>query len=124
MELGDGRPMPWRKDAAELALAIGREIQALNAEGHCYSDGHDKTVYEAVLSAAPEMPDEVAQLCLELAQRRDFSTDIGARVAETRRRRAAERRQFLERHPERNRPPRPFSGLRPASRPLARRSAR
>jgi hypothetical protein len=80
VELGEGRPMPWRRQAAELALAIGREVQALNAEGNYYSDGHDKTVYEAVLSAAPELPDEVAQLCLELAQRRDLDLAIVARV--------------------------------------------
>ena len=69
VEVGQGRAMPWRKQAAELALAIGREVQALNAEGNYYSDGHDKTVYEAVLAAAPELPDEVAQICLELAHK-------------------------------------------------------
>jgi hypothetical protein len=101
VELGDGQPMPWRKDAAELALAIGREVQALNAEGHYYSDGHDKTVYEAVLSAAPEMPDEVAQLCLELAQRRDLDPAIVARVERAHERQREQRRQFLEANPER-----------------------
>ena len=33
VELGEGRATPWRKQAAELALAIGREVQALNAAG-------------------------------------------------------------------------------------------
>ncbi len=81
VELDEGQPMPWRKEAAELALAIGRELQALNAEGGYHSDGpQDKNVYEAVLSAAPEMPDEVAQLCLELPQRRDLDQAITARV--------------------------------------------
>ena len=32
-ELSPGQPMPWRQEAAELALAMGREVQALNAEG-------------------------------------------------------------------------------------------
>src|SRR5262249_49429713 len=36
-ELSPGQPMPWRREAAELALAIGREIQALNAEGNYLS---------------------------------------------------------------------------------------
>ena len=90
VELGEGQAMPWRKQAAELALAIGREVQALNAEGNYYSNGHDRTVYEAVLSAAPELPDEVAQLCLELAERRDLDPAIRARVeqAHERQRRA------------------------------------
>lgn len=101
VELGEGQPMPSRQQAAELALAIGREVQALNAEGNYYSDGHDKTVYEAVLSAAPEFPDEVAQLCLELAQRRDLDPAIVARVEQAHERQREQRRQFLEATPER-----------------------
>lgn len=107
VELGEGQPMPWRRQAAELALAIGREVQALNAEGNYYSDGHDKTVYEAVLSAAPEMPDEVAQLCLELAERHDLDPAIRARVEQAHERQREQRRQFLEANPER-RERRPF----------------
>jgi hypothetical protein len=103
-ELAGGQPMPWRREAAELALAIGRDIQALNAEGNYYSGGHDKHVYEAVLWAAAELPAEVPQMCLELAERRDLPADIQTRVAATRRRRAEERRQYLEQHPERKQP--------------------
>ena len=95
--------MPWRKEAAELALAIGREVQALNAEGNYYSDGHDKLVYEAVLSAAPELPDEVAQLCLELAERRDLAPAITTRVEQAHEQQREQRRQFLEANPERQR---------------------
>jgi hypothetical protein len=57
-ELRPGQPMPWRRQAAELALAIGREIQARNAEGNYFSDGQDKFAYEAALWATPELPDE------------------------------------------------------------------
>ncbi|WP_315837572.1 ATP-binding protein [Bradyrhizobium prioriisuperbiae] len=99
VELGEGRPTPWRKEAAELAFAIGREVQALNAEGN--SVGHDKTVYEAVLSAAPELLDEVAQLCLELAQRRDLDPTIVSRAEQARERQREQRRQFLQANPER-----------------------
>jgi hypothetical protein len=59
-ELSPGQPMPWRQEATELAVPIGREIQALNAEGNYFSNGHDKLAYEALLWAAPELPDEVA----------------------------------------------------------------
>jgi len=107
VELGEGQAMPWRKQAAELALAIGREVQALNAEGNYYSNGHDRTVYEAVLSAAPEMPDEVAQLCLELAERRDLDPAIRARVKQAHERQRQQRRQYLVANPERRRTPPP-----------------
>ena len=101
VELGEGRPMPWRRQAAELALGIGREVQALNAEGNYYSDGHDKIVYEAMLSAAPELPDEVAQICLELAVRRDLDPAISARAEEAHERQREQRRQYLEANHER-----------------------
>ena len=107
VELGEGRAMPWRKQAVELAVAIGREVQALNAEGNYYSNGHDKTVYEAVLAAAPDLPDEVAQFCLELAQRRDLDPAIGARVEQAHERQREQRRQYIEVNPERRRTPPP-----------------
>jgi hypothetical protein len=108
-ELTPGQPMPWRQEAAELAVAIGREIQALNAEGNYFSNGHDKLAYEAVLCAATELPDEVAALCLELAERRDMNPGIRRRVDETHERRREERRQYLAAHPERQRAPPPPS---------------
>jgi hypothetical protein len=108
-ELSPGQPMPWRQEAAELALAIGREIQALNAEGDYFSNGHDKAAYEAVLGAAPDLLDEVAALCLELAERRDLHPDIRRRVDATHERRREERRQWLVAHPERQRAPPPPS---------------
>jgi hypothetical protein len=107
-ELSPGQPMPWRQEAAELAVAIGREIQALNAEGNYFSDGHDKSAYEAVLWAAPDLPEEVAALCLELAERRDLNPEIQQRVNETHERRREEREQYLAAHPQRKRAPPPM----------------
>ena len=104
VELSAGQPMPWRQEAAELALEIGREIQALNAEGNYFSNGFDKSAYEAVLFAAPEMPDEVAQFCLELAERRDLNRQINERVEKTHERRREERRQYLASHPAQKTP--------------------
>jgi hypothetical protein len=86
-ELGPHRPMPWRTHAAELALAIAREIQARNAEGHYYSAGSDRSVYEAALYAAPVFPVAASVLCLELAGRRVISPEIAGRVAEARQKR-------------------------------------
>jgi hypothetical protein len=103
----NGRPVPWRQEAAELAIAIGREIQARNAEDNHFSGGGDKPVYEAVLAAAPDLPDEVAELCLELAQRHDVRQDIATRAEQARERRREEARQYRAAHPERRRPPYP-----------------
>jgi hypothetical protein len=117
LELSPGQPVPWRQEAAELALAMGREIQALKAEGHYSSNGHDKAAFEAVLWAAPDLPDEVAGLCLELAQRRDLYPDVRRRVNDTRERRREERTQWLAAHPERPRAPPPPPSLSSFGRP-------
>jgi hypothetical protein len=109
LEVSPGQPMPWRREAAELAVAIGREIQALNAEGNYFSNGHDKVAYAAVLWAASDLPDDVAALCLELAKRRDLHPEIRQRVNAAHKRRREERRQWLAAHPERQRPPPPPS---------------
>ena len=96
-EPGPHQPMPWRTHAAELAIEIAREIQARNAEGHYYSAGSDRDVYEAAIYAAPLFPDAAAALCLELAGRKDISPDIADRITEAHRKRREERaRQDLE----------------------------
>ena len=46
-EVGPDLPMPWRTEAAELALEIAREIQARNAEGHYYAGDSDRGVTAA-----------------------------------------------------------------------------
>lgn len=69
-----------RQEASTLALAIGREVQAARGEGHpYYHDQSDTVVFEAVLLATPEHPDEVATLCLELARRRPDPPNVVAR---------------------------------------------
>jgi hypothetical protein len=103
--------MPWRREAAELAVAIGREIQARNAEGNYFSDGQDKFAYEAVLWAAPELPDEVAALCLELAERRDLAPEILERVDQAHERSREQRRQWLAANPERAQAPPPLPSM-------------
>jgi hypothetical protein len=107
IELAPGERMPWRQEAAELALAIGREIQAQSIE-HNGTQG-DKCAYEAVLWAAPELPEEVAAFCLELAQRRDLSPEIRFRVDQARERAREQQRERLAAQPERKQAPAPPS---------------
>lgn len=68
-----------RAEAGTVALAIGREIQAAQSEDrwYCY-DRSDTVIFEAVLLAAPEYPDHVAALCLELARRRPDPPEVVA----------------------------------------------
>jgi hypothetical protein len=62
--------MLGRREAGLIAIELAKETQDLVAEGMHFND-KDKGVYEALLSAAPEFPDEVAQIALELCGRRD-----------------------------------------------------
>jgi hypothetical protein len=100
-ELDSGRAIPWRNDAAKLAIATGREIQAREAEGQWMHSKHHGVVYEAVLYASPDLPDEAAVLCLELAQRRDLSPGIQARVESARREREDQHRRLRKANPQR-----------------------
>jgi hypothetical protein len=52
---------------ARLALALGQKAKQ---SGHSYGYGVSKTVYEAVLRAAQELPEEVAELALTFAERK------------------------------------------------------
>lgn len=94
VEIAAGQAMPWRREAAELALAIAREIQTRNEAGSYWSSGGaDRVVFQAALYAARDLPAEVTELSLELAKRRDLSPSITARVHEIHRKRREEQRQ-------------------------------
>lgn len=107
-ELVPGHAMPWRKEAAALAVAIAREIQTRNEEGS-YSSAADRSVYEAALYAARDLPTEVGDLSLELAKRRELSATVSARVQETRRQRNEERQQPKKATRKSKAPPPPMS---------------
>jgi hypothetical protein len=93
-ELTAGVRMPWRQEAAELVLSIAREIQTRGLENSYFGSREDKVVYEALLYAALDLPAEVAQLSLELANRRPTSSVVSARVEATRQKRSAEQQQM------------------------------
>ena len=107
-ELRPGRPWPWRRDAAQVALKIAREVQGRKAEGVYSRDREGEKPYRAFLLAAPDFPDQVSQLALELCRRRDESPEIIHRRETARKQRqlaAAElRRQNTERAKQLGRP--------------------
>jgi hypothetical protein len=103
VEIQAGRPFPWRHEAADLAIKVAREMQARQEEGHYWTDHEDRIAYEAALLAAPEYPDDVSALILELARRRPLSPTIQERAvnakraaAETERHRDPESQRQLE----------------------------
>ena len=102
LDLGQGRSMPWRRQAAELAIAIAREVQARNVEHNHFGGSDERIVYDAVLSAARDFPDIVGTLCLELAGRNDPSSEIIARRDHARQKRLDE---LKAERPQKVRPP-------------------
>jgi hypothetical protein len=54
-----------------------REVQLQDAVREPFSYGGSKAIYEALLLASTELPAEVGQLCLELANRRDLNLGLG-----------------------------------------------
>jgi hypothetical protein len=73
--------IPGRREAAALALVLARVVQAQVIAGVYFLDEVDRPVYEALLRAASEYPDEVGQIALELCHRRSPSREVLARVA-------------------------------------------
>jgi len=80
MSIAKDKQKPWtrRKQVAEMALALSRELQAKDAE-HAPIREAGKVAYEAAFQAASEIPDEIGQWALEMAKRRPPSPDIMAR---------------------------------------------
>jgi hypothetical protein len=103
--------MPGRQDAAALALELAKEAQGLVAEGMHFG-GTDKVIYEALLSAAPEFPDEVAQIALELCGRRDEPDHAVQRGLDEEERQAKQREEWRKKNPETKRvSPNPVFGI-------------
>jgi hypothetical protein len=100
--------MLGRPEAGKLALELAREAQGLLAEG-VFFDNHDKVIYEAGLSAAPEYPDECAQIALELCGRRDEPAHAVQRRLDEQKRQAKQMEEWLKNNPEKRRkqPPTP-----------------
>src|SRR5436305_1013529 len=73
------------------------------AEGDHSRNGEDRAAYEAALYAAPDLPDEIAALCLELAERREASPEIRAREERARREGEEEHQRWRAANPERAR---------------------
>ncbi len=94
---------PGRREAGLLAIELAKETQGLIAEGMHFRD-KDNVVFEALLWAANEFPEEVSQIALELCGRRDEPHHAIWRGIEADERRAILHQEWLAKHPEENKP--------------------
>lgn len=91
--MADGRPFPFRRELAEMALTMARTVQVEKGHGVIFAT-REPVLYTAPLSAATVLPDEVTCWALELAGRQKIADEVTERIAEV-------RRKEVERHAER-----------------------
>jgi hypothetical protein len=96
--------MPGRHEAASVAVELAKEAQDRAAEGLHFGD-KDKVIYEALLLGAPEFPDEVAQIALELCGRKDEPAHAINRRDEEHERQRRLREEWEKKNPESKRRP-------------------
>lgn len=89
LRLSSGEAMPYRKEFAELAVATARALQVLQGNGVIFLDKLEKPVYMAAFAATYDLPEEVAEWALEMAQRRPIRQDVADAIKKFR----AERRK-------------------------------
>lgn len=98
--------VPSRHEAGLIALELAKETQGRVAEGMHFED-KDKVVYEALLWAAREFPDDVAQVALELSGRRDEPGHAIERAIAAQEEEKKRHEEWLRKHPEQKRAKRP-----------------
>lgn len=98
-KLSNGAPLPFRREMAEMALAMARTVQVEKGHGVMYVT-REYSLYTAPLAGAADLPEEVGNWALELAGRRKVDADVERRIAEVRREQALAHANRLETDPE------------------------
>jgi len=98
-ELSNGALTPFRREMAEIALAMARNVQVKKGHGVTYLT-QEYSLYTAPLAGAADLPEEVGNWALELAGRRNVDADVERRIAAVRREQALEHAKRLETDPE------------------------
>lgn len=111
--LSSGNPMPFRREMAEMALAMARTVQVEKGHGVMYLT-REPLLYTAPMAGAADLPTEIGNWALELAGRRKVDAHVKRRIAEVELQKAKARAERLKtdaeykaRHEERN--PMPLS---------------
>lgn len=109
--LSSGNLMPFRREMAEIALAMARTVQVEKGHGVMYLT-REPLLYTAPLAGVADLPTEVGNWALELAGRREVDADVKRRIAEVQLQKAkahAERlktdAEYKARHEERKQMP-------------------
>ena len=97
--LQGGTAMPFRREFAELALASAREMQLGHAKGIIYIGESETRIYQAALAGAPDLPTDVSEWALEMAERRPYRADIVEQVRAHRVEQAAKHKRRMETDP-------------------------
>jgi transcriptional regulator with XRE-family HTH domain len=112
LTMGNGEPVPFRKEFAWLAVDGARALQLGQAKRIIFLGDFEEPVYSAAFSAARDLPDEVSEWALEVAQRRELRSDIAEKLkahrdkeAKKHRRRLATDEEYRELHERRGRAP-------------------
>mgnify|MGYP003632799808 CR=1 FL=1 len=92
-ELPGGMPMPFRKEAAEMVLAMARTVQVHKGHGVMYLMD-DLSLYTAPLASAGDLTDQVSAWALELSGRRKVDSDVAVRIKAER---SAEAKRYADR---------------------------
>ncbi len=79
--LSSGNPMPFRREMAEMALAMARSVQVEKGHGAMYLT-REPLLYTAPLAGVIDLPTEVGNWALELAGRQEVDSDVKRRIAE------------------------------------------
>lgn len=98
-ELSKGALMPFRREMAEIALAMARTVQVQKGHSVMYMT-REYSLYTAPLAGAADLPEEVGNWALELAGRRNVDADVERRIAAVRREKAMAHAKRLETDPE------------------------
>lgn len=98
-ELSKGALMPFRREMAEIALAMARTVQVQKGRGVMYMTG-EYSLYTAPLAGPADLPEEVGNWALELAGRRKVDADVERRIAAVGRENAMAHAKRLETDPE------------------------
>lgn len=92
--VGD-RPTPFRRELAEMALAMARTVQVQKGHGVMYVT-REPLLFTAPMAGAADLPVEVKHWALELAGRREIDADVKRRVAEVQLQQAKEHSERLK----------------------------
>ena len=98
-ELSKGALMPFRREMAEIALAMARTVQVQKGHGVMYMT-REYSLYTAPLAGAADLPEEVGNWALELAGRRQVDEDVERRIAAVKREKALAHAKRLGTDPE------------------------